>query len=43
MVFLGYKELPWYWLGFDYFPFAMLMALLVPGALAGLGWLACLS
>ena len=41
MVFLGYKELPWYWLGFDYFPFAMLMALLVPGALAGLvGWLA---
>jgi urea transport system permease protein len=41
MVFLGYKELPWYWLGFEYFPFAMLMALLVPGALAGLvGWLA---
>jgi urea transport system permease protein len=41
MVFLGYKELPWYWLGFEYFPVAMLMALLVPGALAGLvGWLA---
>ncbi|WP_198368556.1 urea ABC transporter permease subunit UrtC [Roseomonas rosulenta] len=41
MVFLGYPELPWYWLGFDNFPFAMAMALLVPGALAGLvGWLA---
>ena len=22
MVFLGYRELPWYWLGFDSFPFA---------------------
>jgi len=34
MVFLGYKELPWYWLGFDHFPFAILMAMLVPGLLA---------
>jgi urea transport system permease protein len=41
MVFLGYPELPWYWLGFDNFGFAMAMALLVPGALGGLvGWLA---
>ena len=34
MVFLNWKELPWYWSGFDAFPFAMLMVLLVPGALA---------
>ncbi|MBE9603347.1 urea ABC transporter permease subunit UrtC [Acetobacteraceae bacterium H6797] len=34
MVFLGYKELPWYWLGFDFFPFALLMALVMPGLLA---------
>jgi urea transport system permease protein len=34
MVFLDWKELPWYWEGFDRFPFAMTMALLVPGALA---------
>ncbi len=34
MVFLGYTELPWYWLGFDHFSFAMLMVLLVPGMLA---------
>ena len=40
MVFLGYRELPWYWLGFEYFPYALLMALLVPGALAFVvGWL----
>jgi len=40
MVFLGYPELPWYWLGFDHFAFAMLMVLLVPGLLAlVLGWL----
>lgn len=30
MVFLDWKELPWYWLGMSHFPFAMLMALLVP-------------
>ncbi len=34
MVFLNWKELPWYWHGFEYFWFAMLMVLLVPGALA---------
>ena len=34
MVFLDWKELPWYWHGFEYFPFAMLMALLAPGLLA---------
>jgi urea transport system permease protein len=34
MVFLGYTELPWFWWGFDMFPFALLMALVVPGLLA---------
>ncbi|HEV7345050.1 MAG TPA: urea ABC transporter permease subunit UrtC [Devosia sp.] len=34
MVFLNYSELPWYWLGFDNFWFAMLMVVLVPGLLA---------
>jgi urea transport system permease protein len=34
MVFLDWKELPWYWHGFDQFGFAAIMALLVPGALA---------
>ncbi|MCX7322610.1 MAG: urea ABC transporter permease subunit UrtC [Hyphomicrobiales bacterium] len=41
MVFLNYKELPWYWYGFDMFWFAALMVLLAPGLLAfGFGWLA---
>lgn len=41
MVFLNWKELPWYWLGFDQFWFALLMVVLVPGALAFVfGWLA---
>jgi urea transport system permease protein len=41
MVFLNWKELPWYWYGFDQFWFAMLMVLLVPGALAFVfGWFA---
>src|SRR5215213_4336317 len=41
MVFLNWKELPWYWLGFDWFPFAALMVLLAPGLLAFLfGWFA---
>ncbi|WP_420349676.1 urea ABC transporter permease subunit UrtC [Pelagibius sp.] len=41
MVFLNWKELPWYWYGFDSFPFAMLMVVLVPGLLALVfGWLA---
>ena len=34
MVFLDWKELPWFWLGFDNFFFALLMALVVPGLLA---------
>ncbi|HUB12119.1 MAG TPA: urea ABC transporter permease subunit UrtC [Acetobacteraceae bacterium] len=34
MVFLGWKHLPWYWYGFDWFGFAVLMVLLVPGLLA---------
>lgn len=41
MVFLNWKELPWFWQGFDFFPFALLMVFLVPGSLAfGFGWLA---
>ena len=41
MVFLNWKELPWFWHGFDMFPFAMLMVLLVPGLLAFIfGWFA---
>jgi len=41
MVFLNWKELPWYWHGFDYFAFAALMVVLVPGLLAFLfGWFA---
>jgi urea transport system permease protein len=41
MVFLNWKELPWYWLGFDQFWFACLMVVLVPGALAFVfGWFA---
>ncbi len=40
MVFLNWKELPWFWHGFDSFPFAMLMVLAVPGILAFVfGWL----
>jgi urea transport system permease protein len=41
MVFLGWKELPWYWYGFQWFPYAALMVVLVPGVLALVfGWLA---
>jgi urea transport system permease protein len=41
MVFLNWTELPWFWLGFDRFWFAMLMMALAPGALALVfGWLA---
>src|SRR6185437_1747687 len=41
MVFLNWKELPWYWYGFDHFAFAALMIVLVPGVLAFVfGWLA---
>ncbi len=34
MVFLDWKELPWFWYGFDNFFFALAMALVVPGVLA---------
>lgn len=41
MVFLNWKELPWFWQGFDMFPFALLMVLVVPSLLAFVfGWLA---
>ena len=40
MVFLNYKELPWFWHGMDMFWFAMIMVMLVPGLLAFVfGWL----
>jgi urea transport system permease protein len=40
MVFLNWKELPWYWQGFDMFWFAAIMVIVVPGALALIvGWL----
>src|SRR5438045_7833578 len=41
MVFLNWKELPWFWYGFDMFAFAALIVILVPGLLAfGFGWFA---
>jgi urea transport system permease protein len=41
MVFLNWKELPLYWYGFQFFPYAVLMVVLVPGALAFVfGWFA---
>lgn len=41
MVFLNWKELPWYWLGFDNFLFAAAMVMIVPGLLAFVfGWFA---
>jgi urea transport system permease protein len=41
MVFLNWKELPWFWYGFDQFWFAALMVVLVPGLLAFVfGWFA---
>jgi urea transport system permease protein len=41
MVFLNWKELPWYWYGFDQFWFAALMVMAVPGLLAFVfGWFA---
>jgi len=41
MVFLNWKELPWFWHGFDMFWFAMIMVVLVPGILAFIfGWFA---
>jgi urea transport system permease protein len=41
MVFLDWKQLPWYWLGFNHFPFAMAMVVIAPGLLALVfGWFA---
>jgi urea transport system permease protein len=41
MVFLNWKELPWYWYGFDMFWFAAVMVIVVPSLLALVfGWLA---
>ena len=41
MVFLNYKELPWFWYGFHSFPFALFMIFFVPGVLSLVfGWLA---
>lgn len=34
MVFLDWKEYPWYWAFTDHFPYAILLAVLVPGVLA---------
>jgi urea transport system permease protein len=44
MVFLNWKQLPWYWQGFDHFAFAALMVVLVPGVLSFVfGWFASRS
>jgi urea transport system permease protein len=41
MVFIGWKQLPWYWQGFDHFWFALSMMMLVPAVLAfAFGWFA---
>src|SRR6202012_836487 len=41
MVFLNWKELPYAWYGFQHFPYALLMVVLVRGALAFVfGWFA---
>jgi urea transport system permease protein len=41
MAFLNWKSLPWFWYGFNHFPFALAMIVLVPAALALVfGWLA---
>jgi urea transport system permease protein len=41
LVFLGWTKLPAFWQPFSNFPFAMVMAMLLPGALAGIfGYLA---
>ncbi|WP_237152761.1 urea ABC transporter permease subunit UrtC [Oryzibacter oryziterrae] len=41
MVFLNWKDLPWFWYGFDMAWFAFLMVILVPGLLAFVfGWFA---
>src|SRR5260370_36737238 len=41
MVFLNWQRLPWFWLGFNHFWFALAMMALVPALLAlAFGWLA---
>ena len=41
MVFLNWRELPWFWYGFDHFWVALIMMVLVPAVLAFVfGWLA---
>ncbi len=41
MVFLNWKELPFFWYGFQSFPYALLMIFLAPGVLAFVfGWFA---
>jgi urea transport system permease protein len=41
MVFLNWKELPLYWYGIQHFPYALVMIVAVPGALAFVfGWFA---
>jgi urea transport system permease protein len=41
MVFLNYKSLPWFWHGFNHFPFALGMMVIVPALLALVfGWFA---
>jgi urea transport system permease protein len=41
MVFIGWKELPWYWQGFNHFWFALPMTMIVPALLALVfGWFA---
>jgi urea transport system permease protein len=41
MVFLNWDHLPFYWYGFNWFPYAVVMVLLVPGLLAFVfGWFA---
>ena len=36
MVFLDWKELPWFWQGTEHLPYALLLVVLVPGVLAWL-------
>ncbi len=41
MVFLNWKSLPWFWHGFNHFPFALAMMVVAPGLLAFVfGWFA---
>ncbi|MDR1519869.1 MAG: urea ABC transporter permease subunit UrtC, partial [Planctomycetota bacterium] len=44
MVFLNWRELPWFWRGMNHFPLAFLMVFLAPSLLALIfGWLAFAS